>query len=131
MNALQQAQTAYASPAAAGRVRTQQDTEYDALARVSHKLYAAIKAGKKGFPDLVAALHDNRKLWTILATDVADTSNALPQSLRAQLFYLAEFTQVHTSKVLRKEADAGVLVEINSAVMKGLRTQGDAIGGTE
>lgn len=118
------ARTAYASPAAARQVRTQQDTEYDALARVSHRLYAALKQGKTGFPRLVEALHDNRKLWTVLAMNVADQANALPESLRAQIFYLAEFTQAHTAKVLRKEADAGVLVEINSAVMKGLRAQG-------
>ncbi|MEL7343522.1 MAG: flagellar biosynthesis regulator FlaF [Pseudomonadota bacterium] len=130
MNALEMARTAYASPAAAQRVRTQQDTEYDAFARVSHKLYAALKAGKSGFPELVAALHDNRKLWTILATNVADGTNDLPESLRAQIFYLAEFTQAHTAQVLRKKGDAGVLVEINSAIMKGLRAQGDRPEGT-
>lgn len=129
MNALQLARTAYASPAAASRVRTQQDTEYDALARASHRLYAAMKEGqKKSFPELVSALHENRKLWTILAMNVADKANELPESLRAQIFYLAEFTQSHTSQVLRGKADAGVLVEINSAVMKGLRAQGEKIG---
>lgn len=73
---------------------------------------------------MAEAIHENRRLWTILASDVVDKENGLPAQLRAQIFYLAEFTESHSRKVLAKEATADALVEINTAVMRGLRTMG-------
>jgi flagellar protein FlaF len=96
------------------------------LARVTHRLISAARKGKKGFPALCRARHDNRQLWTLLATDVADEKNSLPEDLRARIFFLAEFTQSHSSKVLQKKASVAPLVEINSAVMRGLRKDGGA-----
>jgi flagellar protein FlaF len=45
--------------------------------------------------------------------------------LRARIFYLAEFTRAHTRKVLRRTAGPDALVEINLAVMRGLRASED------
>lgn len=75
------------------------------------------------FPRLAAALHDNRRLWTQLAVDVADEANALPQMLRAQLYYLAEFTAHHSPRVLAGEAGVEALISINTAIMQGLGGQ--------
>jgi flagellar protein FlaF len=69
----------------------------------------------------VTALHDNRRLWTAFAADLATQGNGFPPELRARLFYLAEFTCRHTDQVLSGAATADVLVEINTAVMRGLR----------
>lgn len=80
--------------------------------------------GKPAFPDLVAALDENRRLWTAFAEDVADPQNALPQDLRARIFYLAEFAMGHTGKVLAGTASAAPLIEINTSIMRGLRGQG-------
>jgi flagellar protein FlaF len=82
------------------------------------KRYSGARAEE--FPKFVAALHENRALWTILAADVADPDNGLPETLRAQIFYLAEFTDHQTSKILRGEGSADSLIEINTAVMRGL-----------
>lgn len=79
--------------------------------------------GAAGFADLAAAIHENRRLWTLLATSVADSDNELPQTLRAQIFYLAEFTMLHSQKVLDGKATADVLIEINTSVMRGLRQE--------
>ena len=118
MNALDMARTAYATPGTP--VRSTRSTEYDLFARITRRLReAAAGAGKATIP-LVQALHDNQRLWTTLAADVADDGNGLPRELRARLFYLAEFTREHTRKVLKGEASAGVLVDINTAVMRGL-----------
>jgi flagellar protein FlaF len=114
------ARTAYS--AAGAPVRTPRSIEYEAFARVTRRLKQASE-GSGDFADLVRALHENRRLWIMLALHVADAANELPSGLRARLFYLAEFTSETTSKVLRKEADATILVEINAAVMRGLRTQ--------
>ena len=121
MNAITQAQNAYGNDAQL--VRTDRDTEYNAFAQITHRLKKSSAQGADGFQDLVGALHDNRRLWTILATDVADNANTLPKELRARIVYLSEFTRQHSSKVLARKVSADALVEINTAIMRGLRSE--------
>lgn len=120
MNALNLARTAYSAPETPAR--TGRGLEYDVFARVTRRLKTAAEADPgQGFGALTRALYDNRRLWTILATDVADPENGLPAPLKARLFYLNEFTQAHSRKVLAGEATVEVLIDINTAVMRGLR----------
>ncbi len=121
MNALNMAKTAYAT--AQSPIRTPRSTEYEAFARITHRLKEASKKGRAGFASLAEAIHNNRRLWTLLAGDVADSENGLPRELRAQIFYLAEFTNHHSTLVLNGEGDVDVLVEINTSIMRGLRSQ--------
>ncbi|PKP85056.1 MAG: flagellar biosynthesis regulator FlhF [Alphaproteobacteria bacterium HGW-Alphaproteobacteria-2] len=114
------AQGALSGYAAVTVLRSPRTAEYDAFARVTARLGSAAEAGPSGFARLVAALHANRRLWALVASEVADPRNALPAELRAGLFYLAEFTEVHSRRVLAREADAAALVEVNTAVMRGL-----------
>ncbi|MFQ5624009.1 MAG: flagellar biosynthesis regulator FlaF [Paracoccaceae bacterium] len=100
-------------------VTTGRGAEYQAFASATHRLSAAIEGGS--FPELAGALEQNRKLWSVLADDVLKGGNGLPEQLRAQIFNLAEFTRRHTHRVLSKTATAAPLVEINTAVMRGLR----------
>jgi flagellar biosynthesis activator protein FlaF len=116
VNAILQAQSAYA--ATGTTLRTGRQAEHQVLATVTARLGAALQGGR--FDRIAAALHDNRRLWTRLAADVADPENGLPQRLRAQIFYLAEFTQAHSRRVLRGEADLQALIDVNAAVMRGL-----------
>ena len=116
------ARHAYASPAAP--VRTARATEYDLFARVTGRLKAGATNPDAAFPELVRALHDNRRLWLALAADAAEPGNQLPTELRARIVYLAEFTQVHSRKILSGEATPDALVEINTAIMRGLRQTG-------
>lgn len=118
MNAIDQARKAYAP--AVSPLLTSRSTEYQAFSSATQKLRAAGSRAAKDFPRLAAAIHENRALWTTLAADVADPGNGLPATLRAQIFYLAEFTEHHSRRILRGEADVEPLVEINSAVMRGL-----------
>jgi len=99
---------------------TPRDIEYRLFSRVTGRLNRASQDGA-AFPDLVQALNDNLTLWRTIALDVADDGNDLPDQLRAQLFYIYEFTSAHTPKVLRREADASVLIDINTSIMRGLR----------
>lgn len=124
MNALNMAKAAYAPSQSA--VRTPRATEYEAFARATHRLKAAAAQGKEGFSRLVGAVHDNRQLWTLLAADVAENENGLPQDLRARIFYLAEFTAQYSRKILSEDADPDVLIDINTAIMRGLRNQAKA-----
>ena len=119
MNALSQARQAYAASAAP--TRSARSVEYETLARITHRMRRAAQQGQVGFADLAAALHDNRRLWGIFAAEVADADNPLPRDLRARLFYLAEFTLHHTPLVLSGEAGIDALLDLNTAVMRGLR----------
>lgn len=118
MNAFSMAKTAYSNTAAP--IRTPRGNEYDAFARITHRL-KSFASGSANFSNLASALHDNVKLWTILAVDVADGDNDLPDALRGRIFYLYEFTAQHTNKVLKGDDSVDVLIEINTTIMGGLR----------
>jgi len=120
VNAFQLARTAY-SPVAAP-TRSAQSTEYDAFAMVTRGLRSASTPG-----EIAKAIYDNRNLWTLLAADVADPQNQLPRSLRAQIFYLSEFTNLHSGKVLTGTSSVDALIDVNSAIMAGLRQQSEAL----
>jgi flagellar protein FlaF len=104
--------------------RSERDLEYDLLARATKSLSQAMCARSSNFPKLYAALDENERLWSTLAVDVAEPGNGLPAALRAQLFYLYEFTVQHSAAVRERDASVQVLIDINTAVMRGLRGQG-------
>lgn len=106
-------------------MKSAKDIEYELMATITGRLRAADEnPAPDAFPALASAMHDNRRLWGAFATDLADSGNQYPHDLRARLFYLAEFVSQHTDKALSGNAPAGVLVDINLAVMRGLRPQG-------
>ncbi len=94
------------------------------IARITYRLKKAIQGAE--FGPLLEALHENRKLWRTLALNVADPENLLPQQLRARIYYLSEFTNHHTSEVIRHKISAVPLVEINTAILRGLKPEGTA-----
>jgi len=116
------ARSAYS--AAAIPTRTGRGTEYEIFARVTRRL-RQVQSGEGGFAALVRALHDNRSLWTTLAADVAVETNELSKPLRAQIFYLAQFTTEHSRRVIAGDATVDALIDINTAVMRGLRGEGE------
>ncbi len=121
MNATLMAKTAYANPDQP--TRTPRDTEYELFAQITRRLKQASQPGAPDFPRLVRAVHDNRDLWAALAVDVSLPENALPRELRARLSYLAAFTRQHSQKILANKASADVLIEINTAIMRGLHSE--------
>lgn len=97
-------------------IKTPRDIEYDVIARITARMRNA-----SDFPELVAALDENSRLWTALATDLAHEDNQFPPDLRAKLFSLGQFTLSHSGKVLSGDAGPEVLIDINTAIMRGLR----------
>ena len=98
------------------------DVEYQLFTRITGRLNRA-SLPQADFAELVSALDENLRMWRELALTVAEAENCLPRGLRAQLYYLYEFTAAHTQKVLRKEAEPSALIDINMSVMRGLRAQ--------
>jgi flagellar protein FlaF len=114
----------YTRPDAA--TRTPRSMEYELLARATKALTRAWTGRKQDFPGLATALSENLRLWSTLAADVAEPANGLPAALRAQLFYLYQFTSEHSRAVLSDGGSVEVLIDINTAVMRGLRGEGTA-----
>ncbi|WP_298859115.1 flagellar biosynthesis regulator FlaF [uncultured Sulfitobacter sp.] len=117
MNATTLAHRGYAPTAAP--LKSARRAEYDVIARITSRMTSAIQA--KDFNKLIHAMHENRTLWRKLAIDVADPGNLLPDDLRARLIYLAEFTEHHTRRVIAREESATPLVEVNTAILRGLK----------
>ncbi len=122
MNTAVLAQSLYAKPTR--ELGTERGIEYKAFSKVTARL-ASWNEAKDGFPELAEALCENQLLWTVLGADVADQGNNLPSQLRAQLFYLTEFTNHQTKKIMKGEAKPEILVEINTSIMRGLRDCAD------
>ena len=122
MSLAQRAQYAYAQ--AAIPVRSPRNAEYDAFSRISHRLRNAALARRTNFPAFAAAIAENRKLWTTLAIDVSQPENSLPADLKARIFWLAEFTESESRRLLKGSGDVAILIEINAAIMHGLRGKG-------
>lgn len=123
MNALDLARAAYARPGAP--VRTARAQEYDIIAQVTRRLRAADRHRAEAFPAFAEALHENLRLWTTLASDVADPDNRLSPELRAGILYLYEFTVNHSRRALATNSGVEALIDVNTAVMRGLRGGGE------
>lgn len=105
-------------------VRTARDAEYDVFSRVTRMLRQADEVGH-GL-DLIAAVDKNNQLWTILASDLADPGNTLPDQVRAGLLSLAGFALRHGHQALSGKVGVAPLIEINMAMMRGLRQEAPA-----
>lgn len=109
---------AYGSPA----LRGARDMEYDAFSQVTRMLRQAPRECVG--TETVAAVSKNNELWTILATDLADSGNALSDEIKAGLISLALFSLKHGQSVMAGKGNTETLIEINMSVMKGLRGGG-------
>lgn len=121
-----------------GNARTMKpprELEHELFSIVTGRLSRAIEAARpqdpnhqteslRVTPELAEALEANRKLWAVLATELAHPDNALPDELKARLLSLAGFVLGQTDRILGKApADPDALVDVNTAVMRGLRAE--------
>jgi flagellar biosynthesis activator protein FlaF len=101
---------------------TPRSVEYNLFLRLTSALSTAEENRTYNHSSYIDALSWNLELWTTIGADVSSQENALPASLRGQLFYLFEFTQHHTNRLLSGDISlsAEPLIEINRNVMTGL-----------
>jgi len=104
--------------------RSERDIEYQAFARVTRDLDAVSGREKENFAKTVDALYLNRRLWTILAADLAHDNNGLEDKMKAQLVSLSIFVIKYSSTALRERTPVKPLIEINKTIMRGLRSAG-------
>lgn len=101
-------------------VQTPRNIEYQAFARITQRLQQAVQKPQKK-SDMIRALHENRRLWTLLATDLAREGNKLGQQLRADLLSLAAFSLTQSSRAIKNPDLIASLIDVNTSMMKGLR----------
>lgn len=94
--------------------------EYLVFLRITLDLEAHRDAGWRS-AELKDALWRNLELWNTLRADLLEEGNALPEPLRAGLVSLSFTVERQTRMVLRGEADARLLIDVNRSVMKGLQ----------
>lgn len=100
-------------------VRTERETEYEAFSQVTRMLRGTGQTRLD--PDQVLAIHKNNELWAILATDLAQPGNLLAGEIKAGLVSLAGFAIRQGHAVLNGTGRIEPLIEVNVAIMKGLR----------
>ena len=105
-------------------LRTARDAEYDTFSRVTRMLRQAPRQTDN--QDTILAVHTNTELWTLLAFDLAEPGNGLPDTTKAGLMSLAGFAIRHGHAVMAGEAATDPLIDINMTVMRGLRGEGAA-----
>ncbi len=100
---------------------TSKDIELKVFSSITSQLNSIDSGEAGGFAKLAEVLHENVQLWTTIMADVADNRNQLPLELRAQIFNLGEFIRRHTFKVLEGVEPVDAIVDINKAIIAGLR----------
>ena len=108
---------------AAEQVEGPNQTEFRLFGLVTRALVEAAERDATDLGPRMKALHWNRRLWTTLATDCANPTNALPEQLKANIISLSLWVDKHTSSVMRREQAIGPLIEINRIIMQGLSNQ--------
>lgn len=104
------------------------EIEYRVLARATALLESA-SAEDAGPSLLPSAVHENRMVWTAFAADLAGEGNSLAETARARLISLARWIFAESDRVLRERKSPLALIDVNRAVMAGLRAAGTAPAG--
>ena len=104
----------------AARAETPREAEYRLFGQVTRALMEAAAMPADDIRGRMDALDWNRRLWSALASDCADSGNALPEALRASMISLSLWVGRHTSAVIRREEEIEPLIEINRMIMQGL-----------
>jgi flagellar protein FlaF len=111
---------------ASARAENPREMEYRLFGQVTRALMAAAEVDVSDTAARIDALDWNRRLWSVLATDCADSANSLPVELRAQIISLSIWVNKHSSAVMRREEEFGPLIDVNRIMMQGLAGQVDS-----
>ncbi len=101
---------------------SQVELESRALIKTASRLNRIKENWEQNKSDLVDALEENRRLWTIFAGAIEDKSSPLPIEIQRNILSLAIFIFKKTINILANPAPdgLGVLIEINMSIARGL-----------
>jgi flagellar protein FlaF len=69
------------------------------------------------------SLYENQKFWAAMRYDLSETTNALPDSLKASLISIALWVDRETSALMAGQGRLAPLIEVNSNITAGLAGQ--------
>jgi flagellar biosynthesis activator protein FlaF len=97
------------------------DRERQAFDHVMDLLTEAQASGADS-PELRSALLTVQKLWRFLISDLADSQNELPQTLRVNLASLGLWIIQEADRILNDPSrDISLLVDVNRSIRDGLK----------
>ncbi len=102
--------------------RSPRDLEADLLLKAASQLQMLKDGWDEGADGLDAALHYNRRLWTVFVGSVARAENPLPLEIKNNVASLGAFIFHHTIQVQRRPAPEQLtpLIDINRELASGL-----------
>jgi flagellar protein FlaF len=104
----------------AQRTAGNKEVEYALFQQITDALESVTDARSRSLSDWADAINRNQQLWTIIATDLLQPGNALPDELKRSLLVLSEFVRQTSLKVLAGTEVIPDLIEVNKIVMAGL-----------
>jgi flagellar biosynthesis activator protein FlaF len=112
------------------RTAGEKDIEIALFQQITNELRNVSDADTVQPTDWAEAIHRNQQLWTMIAIDLLNPGNALPEEMKRSLLYLAEFVRQNSMKILSGSGDIADLIEINQSIMMGLSgaSSGQAAG---
>jgi flagellar biosynthesis activator protein FlaF len=117
---MQNAAQAYGT--VARQTASPRELEASLLLRAAARLQAVYDSWDSKERDLDAALHYNRKLWSVFLTSATSSENELPTSVRQNVANLGLFVINHTMSMAhdRRPEKLGSLITINRELAAGL-----------
>ncbi len=100
------------------------ELEASLLLKAAAQLQTVKDDWENNYKSLDNALYYNRRLWTILASAMAEEDNQLPKPIRDNVASLGVFVMSHTLKVLAEPSPDKLtsLININREIAAGLNT---------
>jgi flagellar protein FlaF len=105
------------------RTAGDREVEYALFLQITEALESVKNPETRSLSDWADALSRNQQLWTIIATDLLQPGNSLPDDLKRSLLFLSEYVRQTSLKVLEGEESIPDLIEVNNTVMAGLVRQ--------
>ena len=101
-------------------IKSQKQIESEAFLNITRRLKTSQHTKSYDYSSFVEAISKNRKLWTLLCTDILHPENKLSTHIKASIFYLNEFVQSYSGRILSEDITVEPLIDINLSIIRGL-----------
>ena len=101
-------------------IKSQKQIESEVFLNVTRRLRASQNTKSCNYSSFVEAISKNRKLWTLLCTDILHPQNELSTHIKANIFYLNDFVQSYSGRILSEGITVEQLIDINQSIIRGL-----------
>lgn len=100
------------------RTASDKEIEQALMAQITAELEELAAQEKPDRAKWYAAVSRNLKMWTIFASDLSNENNGLPDDLKSQILYLADFVSQQSRALFAKsEGELTDLISINNILL--------------